>query len=70
LAEHPQIERAVDDQLLEAKAKKALSGEKKQKLEKGRVLPESAVNDFEKRLKKVATRGGKSFFIFFNSYLI
>lgn len=32
--------------------------ERKERGDKERCIPETAVNDFEKRLKKVATRGG------------
>ncbi|KAJ3328370.1 hypothetical protein HDU76_010098 [Blyttiomyces sp. JEL0837] len=57
LAQQRSLERAIDDHKLELKAKKALSSEKKQKFEIGRSKPESATNDSEKRLRKIATRG-------------
>ena len=58
LAQQKSIERAIDEEKLEAKARKSLAAEKKQRTEVSRKMPESATNEFEKRLKKVATRGG------------
>ncbi|KAJ3415970.1 hypothetical protein HDV05_003567 [Chytridiales sp. JEL 0842] len=57
LAQHKGIEKELDEKKLEAKAKKALAGEKKAKFEVGRIKPEAPSDDFEKRLRKVATRG-------------
>jgi hypothetical protein len=43
---------------LEAKALKLLSKDKKSKEETGRVIPDHSKTDYEKGLRKVATRGG------------
>ncbi|ORY46532.1 hypothetical protein BCR33DRAFT_736700 [Rhizoclosmatium globosum] len=60
LSKHKSIETALDDAKLEEKAKKLISKEKKVKtIDVARIKPEEliAVNELEKRLKKVATRG-------------
>ncbi|KAJ3025184.1 UNVERIFIED_CONTAM: hypothetical protein HDU68_007383 [Siphonaria sp. JEL0065] len=60
LSKHKSIEVSLDDQKLEEKAKRLINKEKKVKLvDVARIKREDlvAVNDLEKRLKKVATRG-------------
>ncbi|KAI9336809.1 hypothetical protein BDR26DRAFT_864661 [Obelidium mucronatum] len=60
LSKHKSIEVSLDDQKLEEKAKRILSSEKKLKtVDVARVKREDLVfvNDLEKRLRKVATRG-------------
>ncbi|KAJ3088306.1 hypothetical protein HK100_008079 [Physocladia obscura] len=62
LSKQKSIEAAINDAKLEEKAKKLLSREKKLKtVDFARVKPDDimASNDVEKRLKKVATRGGE-----------
>ncbi|KAJ3305257.1 hypothetical protein HDV03_001855 [Kappamyces sp. JEL0829] len=51
------IEADIDEAKLVAKAKKLLSSEKKQKIDVGRVIPDHSTTDYEKKLRKVATRG-------------
>jgi len=43
---------------LEAKARKILANEKKKEFELERVIPTFEGAEFEKKLRKVATRGG------------
>ncbi|KAI8149880.1 Rrp15p-domain-containing protein [Fennellomyces sp. T-0311] len=50
-------ERKIEDEKLEYKARKMLSAEKKAQKERGRVIPDYTTFDYEKRLRKVATRG-------------
>ena len=52
-------ERKIEDEKLEYKARKLLTAEKKAQKERGRVIPDYTTFDYEKRLRKVATRGGK-----------
>ncbi|KAI8608454.1 hypothetical protein BC830DRAFT_1155188 [Chytriomyces sp. MP71] len=61
LSKHKNIEAQIDDQKLEDKAKKQISRERKLKaLDVARVKPDDFVfaNDLEKKLKKIATKGG------------
>ena len=55
-------ERKIEDEKLEYKARKLLTAEKKAQKERGRVIPDYTSFDYEKRLRKVATRGGKFFY--------
>ncbi|KAI9260472.1 Rrp15p-domain-containing protein [Phascolomyces articulosus] len=50
-------ERKIEDEKLEYKARKLLTAEKKAQKERGRVIPDYTSFDYEKRLRKVATRG-------------
>ncbi|KAI7847871.1 Rrp15p-domain-containing protein [Circinella umbellata] len=50
-------ERKIEDEKLEYKARKLLTAEKKAQKERGRVIPDYTTFDYEKRLRKVATRG-------------
>lgn len=52
------IEEEIDDAKLEAKAKKQLTAEKKEKKDIGKVIPTHITTDYEKSLRKIATRGG------------
>lgn len=58
LSEKAHIEIEIDDEKLAAKAKKALSAEKKAKTSTGCILPSPETMDYEKKLKKLATHGG------------
>ncbi|KAI8818359.1 Rrp15p-domain-containing protein [Fimicolochytrium jonesii] len=57
LAKQKHIERQIDNDKLEAKARKIISAERKQKADVGHVTLDHSTTDYEKRLKKVATRG-------------
>lgn len=58
LAKSKGIERALDDQKLLEKAKKAALAEKKARQDRDHIMPDITVRiDHEKRLRKVATRG-------------
>ncbi|KAI9343437.1 Rrp15p-domain-containing protein [Zopfochytrium polystomum] len=57
LAKHKSIEHQLDEEKLELRARKALAAERKKRDDLARVFPQIAANDFEKRLRKVATRG-------------
>ncbi|KAI9494374.1 Rrp15p-domain-containing protein [Zychaea mexicana] len=50
-------ERKIEDEKLEYKARKMMTAEKKAQKERGRVIPDYTSFDYEKRLRKVATRG-------------
>lgn len=52
-------ERKIEEEKLEYKARKVLAAEKKALKEKGHVIPDYTTFEYEKRLRKVATRGGK-----------
>ncbi|KAJ3096308.1 hypothetical protein HDU97_006038 [Phlyctochytrium planicorne] len=52
------IERKIDNEKLEARAKRLVSAEKKQKKDSQRLKPTSLSNELEKKLRKIATRGG------------
>jgi hypothetical protein len=52
------IEEEIDDAKLEARAKKELSAVKREKKDVGKVIPTHQTTDYEKSLKKIATRGG------------
>ena len=52
------IEEEIDDAKLEARAKKELSAAKRVKKDVGKVIPTHQSTDYEKSLKKLATRGG------------
>lgn len=51
------MERKIEDEKLDYKARKILSAQKKQNKERGRVIPDFTTFEYEKRLRKVATRG-------------
>ncbi|KAI9312888.1 Rrp15p-domain-containing protein [Dichotomocladium elegans] len=57
LARSKGTERKIEDEKLERKARKVLAAEKKALKEKGRVIPDYTTFEYEKRLRKVATRG-------------
>ncbi|KAI8911397.1 Rrp15p-domain-containing protein [Powellomyces hirtus] len=57
LAKQKHLERAIDNEKLEAKARKVISAEKKQKAEVGHAKLDHTTTDYEKKLRKVATRG-------------
>ncbi|CDS08141.1 hypothetical protein LRAMOSA02089 [Lichtheimia ramosa] len=50
-------ERKIEEEKLEYKARKVLAAEKKALKEKGHVIPDYTTFEYEKRLRKVATRG-------------
>lgn len=50
-------ERKIEDEKLEHRARKKLTAERKALKEKGRVIPDYTNFDYEKGLRKVATRG-------------
>ncbi|KAG1260871.1 hypothetical protein G6F68_007108 [Rhizopus microsporus] len=57
LARSKGVERKIEDEKLDYKAQKILSAQKKAAKEKGRVIPDYTSFEYEKRLRKVATRG-------------
>ncbi|KAI8061836.1 Rrp15p-domain-containing protein [Gilbertella persicaria] len=57
LARSKGVERKIEDEKLDHKARKILSAQKKALKEKGRVIPDFSSFEYEKRLRKVATRG-------------
>ncbi|ORX85492.1 Rrp15p-domain-containing protein [Basidiobolus meristosporus CBS 931.73] len=57
LARSKGIEKKIEEEKLEYKARKALTAEKKKLAQKDRVVPDHTTLDYEKKLKKVATRG-------------
>ncbi|KAI8642827.1 Rrp15p-domain-containing protein [Parasitella parasitica] len=57
LARSKGLERKIEDDKLDYKARKIMSAEKKALKEKGRVIPDFTTFEYEKRLRKVATRG-------------
>jgi len=59
LARSRGAERKLEEEKMEAKAKKALTNEKKRLANKDRVKPDYTGMEYEKKLRKVATRGGK-----------
>lgn len=59
LARSKGVERKIEDEKLEYKARKMLTAEKKKLKNQGRVIPDYTSFEYEKRLRKVATRGGK-----------
>ncbi|KAG0168772.1 hypothetical protein DFQ30_004348 [Apophysomyces sp. BC1015] len=57
LARSKGTERKIEDEKLEYRARKLLSSEKKALKSKGRVVPDYTTFEYEKKLRKVATRG-------------
>lgn len=57
LARSKGLERKLEDEKLDYKARKIMSAEKKALKEKGRIIPDFTSFEYEKRLRKVATRG-------------
>lgn len=60
LARSRGAERKLEEEKMEAKAKKAITNEKKRLANKDRVKPDYTGMEYEKKLRKVATRGGKA----------
>jgi hypothetical protein len=58
LARSKGAERKIEDEKLEYKARKVLAAEKKALASKDRVVPDYTTMEYEKKLRKVATRGG------------
>ncbi|KAJ3260774.1 Molybdate-anion transporter [Boothiomyces macroporosus] len=52
------IEKDIDEEKLEERAKKLLSTDKKREKDIGRVIPDNTDLDYEKSLRKMATKGG------------
>ncbi|KAF9951284.1 Trimeric GatFAB AmidoTransferase(AdT) complex subunit [Modicella reniformis] len=57
LARSRGVERKLEEEKMEAKARKAISNEKKRLANKDRVKPDFTGMEYEKKLRKVATRG-------------
>ncbi|KAF9160245.1 hypothetical protein DFQ26_005755 [Actinomortierella ambigua] len=57
LARSRGVERKLEEEKLEAKARKALTIEKRRAMNKDRVKPDFTGMEYEKKLRKVATRG-------------
>ncbi|KAG0208811.1 Trimeric GatFAB AmidoTransferase(AdT) complex subunit [Mortierella sp. GBA30] len=57
LARSRGVERKLEEEKMEAKARKAISNEKKRLANKDRVKPDYTGMEYEKKLRKVATRG-------------
>lgn len=59
LARSRGVERKLEEEKMEAKARKVISSEKKRLANKDRVKPDYTGMEYEKKLRKVATRGGR-----------
>lgn len=60
LSHQKSYERLIDEEKLEVKARSLLRAEKRQKLVVGHVpVPNPSTYNHEKRLRKIATKGGK-----------
>jgi len=59
LARSRGAERKLEEEKMESKARKAITNEKRRLASKDRVKPEFTGMEYEKKLRKVATRGGK-----------
>jgi len=57
LARSRGAERKIEEEKMEAKARKAISNEKKRLANRDRVKPDYTGMEYEKKLRKVATRG-------------
>ncbi|KAI8086094.1 Rrp15p-domain-containing protein [Halteromyces radiatus] len=57
LARSKGTERKLEDEKLEYKTRKMLAAEKKKRKDQGRVIPDYTSFEYEKRLRKVSTRG-------------
>ncbi|KAI8588730.1 Rrp15p-domain-containing protein [Geranomyces variabilis] len=57
LAKQKHLEQAINNEKLEDKARRVITAEKKKKIEVGHVVPDHTTTDYEKKLRKVATRG-------------
>ncbi|KAF8939095.1 Trimeric GatFAB AmidoTransferase(AdT) complex subunit [Dissophora ornata] len=57
LARSRGVERKLEEEKMEAKARKAITNEKRRLANKDRVKPEYTGMEYEKKLRKVATRG-------------
>lgn len=57
LSKKRHIEEEIDDAKLEQKARKLLTAEKRLLENKGRLIPDHSTTDYEKKLRKLATRG-------------
>lgn len=57
LAKAKEIEQKIEDEKLDYKARKALTAERKKLEEKDRVIPDYTTFEYEKKLRKLATRG-------------
>ncbi|ORX46236.1 hypothetical protein BCR36DRAFT_298016, partial [Piromyces finnis] len=57
LAKAKEIEQKIEDEKLDYKARKALTAERKRLEEKDRVIPDFTTFEYEKKLRKLATRG-------------
>ncbi|KAF9184753.1 hypothetical protein BGZ51_003156 [Haplosporangium sp. Z 767] len=57
LARSRGVERKLEEEKMEAKAKKAITNEKRRLANKDRVKPDYTGMEYEKKLRKVATRG-------------
>ncbi|KAK3828956.1 MAG: Rrp15p-domain-containing protein [Benniella sp.] len=57
LARSRGVERKLEEEKMEAKARKAINSEKKRLANKDRVKPDYTGMEYEKKLRKVATRG-------------
>ncbi|KAJ3186253.1 hypothetical protein HDU85_007693 [Gaertneriomyces sp. JEL0708] len=57
LSKQKHIEKSIDNEKLEAKARKLIAAEKKKKEDVGRIKPDHSTTDYEKKLRKIATRG-------------
>ncbi|ORX64163.1 Rrp15p-domain-containing protein [Anaeromyces robustus] len=57
LAKAKEIEQKIEDEKLDYKARKAITAERKKLEEKDRVIPDYTTFEYEKKLRKLATRG-------------
>ena len=58
LSQNKGLEKAIDDEKLEGKAKRILAAQRKELDHLARVIPTHEGTDYEKKLRKVGTRGG------------
>ncbi|KAI9298959.1 hypothetical protein K502DRAFT_322571 [Neoconidiobolus thromboides FSU 785] len=63
------LTKKIEEEKLEYRARKALIKEKKALKEKDHVLPDIRTMDYERKLKKVATSGGKLIFSFYFCFI-
>ncbi|KAL2911951.1 hypothetical protein HK105_208561 [Polyrhizophydium stewartii] len=57
LSKKRHFEAAIDEAKLDAKARRILAAERKTKVDLSHVIPDHTTTDYEKKLRKIATRG-------------
>lgn len=67
LSKRKAVERKLEEEVLERRARRLVRQELKEKRDSAHVTPDITTANYEKGLRKFATRGGSSFFPFYNS---